>query len=274
MVKQDSAEVIVVDYSCSQESGKYARQNFPSAKVVSVPGKTYFALWDARNRGAAVAAAETLVFCDADTILADNALKWISRTLPKQSFGYFSGEATLGFNKNGLRLSKNQLRGFQVVPASKFRALDGYDEVLQGYGAGGDTDLQDRLMLKGVQPYELDPKIVAEVIVHDNAARIAHYQTPLRLSYLAGLLYRRAKLAMIKLNQGKNLSFEDRSGLYQVARQAAERLELGQDLITLHVELERPMVGMPRQLGYEKASQKVYLAVEVSLQNRIEHIPD
>jgi hypothetical protein len=274
MLKQDGTEVIVVDYSCPQGSGRYIRQNLPSVKVASVDGKPYFSLWEARNRGAAVATAEMLVFCDADTILADNALKWVSQRLPRQSFGYFSAETTSAFNKNGLRLSNNQLRGFQVVPAKKFRALGGYDEVLQGYAAGGDTDLHERLMLMGIAPFELDPKIVEDVIAHDNAARLAHHEIPLRLSYLAGLLYRRAKLAMIKLNQGKNLSLEDRSGLYQIARQAAERLDSGQELITFHVDLEHPPVGMPRQLGYQRANQRVYLAVEVALENKIDRIPD
>jgi glycosyltransferase involved in cell wall biosynthesis len=274
MLKQDGAEVIVVDYSCPEESGRYVKQSFPSAKVVSVGGKPYFAICDARNRGAAVASGEMLVFCDADTILAENAIKWISRTLPKKSFGGFSGVAMSGFNRSGLRLSSNQLRGFQVVSAKAFHAVGGYDDVLQGYAAGGDTDLLDRLVLKGFEPYELDTKIIEDVIEHENAARIAYHYMPVRLSYLAGLLYRRAKFAMIKLNQGKNLSVEDRSGLYQIATQQAARLDSGQDVITLHVELEHPEVGMPRQLGFEKATQKVYIAVEVSLQNRIEHIPD
>jgi hypothetical protein len=274
MLKQDSAEVIVVDHSCPQESGIYVKQNFPSAKVVSVDGRRYFSLWEARNRGAAVAAAETLVFCDADTILAENAMKWVSKSLPKQCFGCFSNEETWRFNKNGLRLGNNQLRGFQVVSAKKFRALDGYDEALQGYAAGGDTDLQDRLILMGVAPYGLDAKIIEDVIAHDNAARLTHHEAPLRLSYLAGLLYRRAKLAMIKLNQGKNLSLEDRSGLYNVAKQAAGQLDLRRDVITFQVLLEHQGVGMPRQLGYERASQKVSLTVEVSLEDRIEKIPD
>jgi hypothetical protein len=253
---------------------KFVKHNFPSAKVVSVAGKMYFSNWEARNRGAALAATEILIFCDADTILADNAVKWIFHKVPKQCFGYFSGEATSAFNKNGLQLSRNQLRGIQVVATKKFRAIDGYDEVLQGYAAGGDTDLQDRLILTGVAPYELDPKIVEDVIPHDNAARVAYHQTPIRLSYLTGLLYRRAKLAMIRLNQGKNLSLEDRSGLYQIAKQAAEQLDLGRDLINFNVVLEHQGVGMPRQLGYARASHKVYLNVEVSLQNRIETIPD
>ncbi len=41
----------------------------------------------------------------------------------------------------------NQLKGFHVIPAPAFRRLGGYDEVLEGYAAGADTDLEDRLSL-------------------------------------------------------------------------------------------------------------------------------
>jgi hypothetical protein len=71
------------------------------------------------------------------------------------------------------------------------------------------------------------------------------------MSYLAG-----TKLAMIKLNQGKNLSREDRSGLYEVAKLEAARLDSEEDVIIRNTQgsecransvLKNPAKGLPRR---------------------------
>lgn len=68
------AEVIVVDFSCLQGTADYVRSHFPSVRVVAVEGEAYFSNWKARNAGAAVASSDILLFCDADTVLAESAI--------------------------------------------------------------------------------------------------------------------------------------------------------------------------------------------------------
>ena len=136
MLRQNCSEVIVVDFSCPEGTGDYVRTHFPAVKVVAVEGEDYFSNWKARNAGAAAASSNVLIFCDADTVLADDAGAWISDTLPERAFGFFERAKTVRFNTSGLRLAANQLRGFHVIPAAAFRRLGGYDEVFQGYAAG------------------------------------------------------------------------------------------------------------------------------------------
>src|SRR5881409_3903042 len=73
MLAQPGAEVVVVDFSCPQQTGDYVAKHFGRARVVSVPGEQSFSNWKARNAGAAAATGDLLLFCDADTVLAENA---------------------------------------------------------------------------------------------------------------------------------------------------------------------------------------------------------
>ena len=274
MLAQPAAEVIVVDYSCPQGTGEFVRDNFPSARVVEVKDKSHFSNWAARNAGAAAATGDVLVFCDADTTLADGAIAWLDENLPPRMFGMFTRPATGKFNKTGLRIASNQLRGFHVVPSRPFRRLGGYDEVLRGWGAGGDTDLEGRLVLLGLTAFKLPPAIVADVIQHDNQERLKHHDQPIMTSYAAGLLYREAKLATLKMKRRLNLPPALRERLYAAAQAAARQLAAGDEAATMTLNVEQHPVGMPRQLGFEKASCNVTVTVQLAGRGKIEKIPD
>ena len=274
MLGQRAAEVIVVDFSCPQGTGDYVAEHFPAARVVKVEGETHFSNWKARNAGAAAATSEILVFCDADTILADGAVKWLDSHFPPRSFGYFERGAMEGFNRKGLKLGKNQLRGFLVVAAKAFRRVGGYDELFEGYAAGADTDLVDRLGLIGHAEFRLDSDIIADVIEHGNAERLEHHREPTRISYGAGFIYRTAKFALLKIKRMTELPLEVRRELYDSAHQAAANLGSSTDSVSLTVAITDRKVKMPRQLGYAEAAVKTSLRVEVSGKNRIEKIPD
>jgi hypothetical protein len=270
---ENGAEVIVVDYSCPEGTADYVEQNFPSVRVVRVEGEEGFSNWKARNRGAEAASSNVLVFCDADTILAEDAVEVISATLPPRTFGFFSRNATLRFNKSRIRIGDNQLRGFVVVPAQVFRALGGYDEVLEGYAAGGDTDLEDRLALRGIQRFELGDGIVEDVIEHDHETRFTYHRDPISISYAAGILYRRAKLALLRTVKQPNLNLKARRELYAVARKAASAIPAGKNVATMNVTFETQPVGMPRQLGYAKGTQSVSLTVRIALDGKLDAPP-
>lgn len=273
MLAQNAAELIVVDYSCPDETGDYVETHHPEVRVVRVENEAGFSNWKARNRGAEVATSDLLVFCDADTILAEAALEVIAEALPANRFGFFTRQATARFNRSGLRLGHNQLRGFQVVPRDAFAAMGGYDEVLEGYAAGGDTDLEERLALKGVKGVRLGDGIIDEVVEHDNEARFTFHRAPIKISYATGLFYRRAKLALMRVRQGGELSLGQRQMIYAAAHKAAQRIARGENVAAMQLNIEESNVGMPRQLGFEKGKCTVSVSVKLALEGNIDKPP-
>jgi hypothetical protein len=186
----------------------------------------------------------------------------------------FTRPATGKFNKTGLRIASNQLKGFHVIPSRPFRRLGGYDEVLRGWGAGGDTDLEDRLVLLGLTSFKLPPLIIQDVIQHDNQERLKHHDQPIRTSYAAGLFYREAKLATLKMKRLLNLPPNLKEQLYAAAQAAARQVAAGDEAATMTLNLEQRPIGMPRQLGFEKASCNVTVTVQLAGRGKIDKIPD
>lgn len=274
MLELGATEVVVVDYSCPDGTGAFVREHFPTVRVVSVEGQEYFSNWRARNVGAAAATGELLLFCDADTILAPNALTWLSANLPERSFGFLKRDATTHLNRTNLRLGSNQLRGFHVVPAKAFQALGGYDDVLEGYAAGGDTDLELRLMMARLKHFPIDPVIVEDVVEHGNDDRMKNHRDSIRVSYAAGLLYRATKRGLSGISRKLILPPETRRRLYQAALTVARNLGTSRDTVALLTVAETMAVGMPMQLGYKKARTRISLKVELIGEERIEKAPD
>jgi glycosyltransferase involved in cell wall biosynthesis len=269
MIEQANSEVIVVDYSCPDKTGDYVEKHFPAVRVVRVEGERVFSNWKGRNRGAAIASGDMLLFCDADTILTENAAEVISRSVPEKAFGFFTRKSTAHFNKSGLRLEMNQLRGFQAVPAAAFKGLGGYDELLAGYAAGGDTDLEERLVLFGLKATGLGDGIIDDVVQHDNVARFTFHRDPIRISYAAGMLYRRAKILLLKASK-TGLPLADRERIYAIARKAANRLTMGENVAKMHLNVEDAPIGMPRQLGFARGRCRVLITVQLVLHDKID----
>ena len=269
MVAQPCNEVIVVDYSCPQGTGGFVSKNFPSVRLVSIDGQDHFSNWKARNAGAAIATSDVLIFVDADTLLADDAIQWISTNVLPRTFGYFDTRTSQGFNRGGIRVAANQLKGFQVIPRAAFRRAGGYDEVLEGYAAGADTDLEQKLAMLGLRRRALDPCIVRSVIEHDASSRTKHHAQPIRSSYAAGLLYRAAKRALLKINGRVELPIAVRRSLYRAASKAAGSLGPDQARVTMQVKIREEPIGMPRQLGFERGQQSISLKLELSLEDAL-----
>ena len=274
MIAQGASEVIVVDYSCPQGTGEFVTTNFPSARLVSVPGEEHFSNWKARNAGAAAATSDVLVFADADTIVADGAIDWLSNNLPEGSFGFFNSQTSRSFNQVGLRLASNQLKGFHVVPTPVFRRLGGYDEVLEGYAAGADTDLEERMVMVRCRRFPLDASIIESIIQHDTPSRTQHHAYPVKTSYAAGLLYRQAKRALLAIRGKVELPLQVRQELYAAAKKAAGALGPDRSRIKMNVTVGQQPILMPRQLGYERGAQTLTLQVELSMQDLLDKIPD
>ena len=274
MLAQKNAEVIVVDYSCPEGTADFVEREFPQAKVIRVEGEKGFSNWRARNLGAAAASGAMLIFCDADTILADGAAEKLAKSMPAKSFGFFTRHATEKFNRSGSRLAKNQMRGFHVIPAGAFKALEGYDEVAGGYAAGGDTDLEERLMRRGLKGHKLGDGIVEDVIEHAPETRFTYHDDPIAVSYAAGLLYRRAKMALMNLARKPNLALKTRQSLYQAARTAAANIAEGKKVASMNVTFERRAIGMPRQLGFEEGHHSASIVVRIDMNKKIGRPPE
>ena len=268
MVAQPCNEVIVVDYSCPQGTKAFVSKNFPAARLVSVEGQPHFSNWKARNAGAAAATSDVLVFVDADTVLAKGAIEWIAAHVPPRTFGFFDSATSRAFNR-GPRVAANQLKGFQVIPAAAFRRLRGYDEVLEGYAAGADTDLEQRLSMIGLTRHALDARIVNSIIQHDAASRTQHHANPIRTSYAAGLLYRAAKRMLLRINRVVELPIAFRRNLYKAAAEAALRLSPTQSEVKLNVTLGQEPILMPRQLGFERGRQTISLRIDLALEEAL-----
>lgn len=272
MLRQ-SAEVIVVDYSCPERSGDYVEEHFPAARVVRVEGQTAFCNAKPRNAAAAEATGEILIFCDADTIVADHAVVWIDEHLPPGKYGWITNKSAKRF-VGPARLSRNQLRGFQVISAAAFREIGGFDEVLHGYADGADVEIERRLHLIDVGAFSLDIGIIHDVIVHGDDERLHNYADPIAKSYGTGLLYSAAKLALLRLQRRPELPLEHRQNLYAAAEQAVAALGASRDQVEISFAAEAADVGMPSQLGYRKAATRISLKVELIGQTRIDKKSD
>lgn len=274
MVAQGANEVIVVDFSCPEGTGDFVAANFPSVRLVRVSGEQFFSNWKARNAGASVATSDVLVFTDADTILDERAVAFLSDNLPARAYGFFDRKTSSTFNTGGPRLAANQLKGFHVIPAAAFRRSGGYDEILEGYASGADTDLEERLTMIRLSRHALDPCIIQSVIEHDASSRTHHHAHPIRTSYCAGLLYRSAKFSLLKLRGQLELPLRTRETLYLAALEAARSLGPDRDKAAMNVMIDREPILMPRQLGYEAGTKTMVLRVEVSLRGKIAEAPE
>lgn len=240
MLAQPGAEVVVVDFDCPEGTAAYVQEHFPAAKVVKVEGRPYFNNWEARNIGAAQAKAAILVFVDADTMLAGNFGAWVKGAIVSGTYGKMPSALDLAVHKDdSVRNGSNRLEGLIAMPAATFRSLEGYDDQLQGWGAGGDTDLCDRLDFHQIKRIVIPEALVTRAIAHSDAERVRFHKLSISESHLIGLLYRTSKLSMMKLFS-RELAREDRARLHALAVEAVRRRapsQTGLDLLVISNEV-------------------------------------
>jgi len=185
LMLEEFDRVIVVDWSCPQESGKWAEQE--GAQVIWSPGQAHFSPCKARNLGAKHVGTEHICFIDADVMIMPEAGNEIRRLVNLSTMviaaRYESGSDV------------HALGGFIALETSQFLAVGGYDETLRGY-ALEDIHLRCRLLFeRGLVSKRLSPGALA-VIRHSNEMRARYLDDDLRvsatrnyeslMSYLAG----------------------------------------------------------------------------------------
>jgi glycosyltransferase involved in cell wall biosynthesis len=189
-VVQADCEVIVVDYDCPQDTARVVAEKFPKVRIVKLHDRPGFNPAAARNAGAAVAEGRVLVFLDSDIVVVEDLTTRLAALSPG-SYGEFVGP--------------NDVRGSCVIPADAFRALDGYDDVIMGYGCE-DLDLYGRLRLAGLEQMVLPIELIREVIPNTAEERIFFNDLGRKLGYARGKAYRDLKILLMKL--ARSLSLE------------------------------------------------------------------
>jgi glycosyltransferase involved in cell wall biosynthesis len=216
-LKQGDSEVIVVD-----GTGAYVAQTWPGIRVVAVKDQPGFNISDARNRGAAIASGELLVFLDADVILADNAAVLIELVGP--AYGLFSYPVN------------NSLRGSCIVRRSDFVRVGGYDELIDGYG-GEDLELYSRLRLIGLSKVMLAPGIVSEVIDQAIEDKERFRGPDLKRQFLRGQLYTSIKEMLVRELGNPVLDMDLRQRLMNQVDERIDAVYSGEAEFVLEVEL-------------------------------------
>jgi glycosyltransferase involved in cell wall biosynthesis len=208
--KQNDTQIVVVDYACPQHTGDWVRQNFPQISLVEVRGQEYFRANHARNTGATHAKAPHLIFIDADTLVADDFILGVEQALAAGAFLRFR------------YAQGNDLNGACVVPAEVFRAVGGYDDVIEGYG-GEEQELYWRLRRQGLRMQHLSADSLCRPIVHDNQSRIAfHREKDMSRAFLQVRAYRLCKEAVLGVMFTPELSRSQRQTLWRAVERAIE----------------------------------------------------
>jgi len=181
IVPQPDSECVLVDYSCPEKCGKWVGLWHPEVKMVSVPGKRWFNLSEARNEGAKAASGEWLCFLDADVLLDKDFVK---NVIPLLDGGKF-----LALNS-----------GYGAITLCRkhdFERTGGFDESLLGYGFQTEA-FQESLRGLGIAMVPIPP-MLARHERHEDAVRSMHHEDE--------DIVRSRKLNALKVAKGKHLSF-------------------------------------------------------------------
>lgn len=183
MLAEGPAEVVVVDYGCPDQTGKWVEENHPEVKVVRVEDDPGFCLPRARNIGAKNSRSPWLVFIDADVKVSKGWHEWMTRHLMPGNF--YRAAPVDGVHDK-------ETWGTFVCERKSFDWLGGYDEVYRGWG-GEDDDIYLRLRRNGISEMQYPAGFVT-AIRHGDEERLAWHDTKSReIAQIVNQLYRAAK---------------------------------------------------------------------------------
>jgi hypothetical protein len=160
--EQAKQDIILVDYSCPQNSGEWVEKNYPQVHIVRVDS-TGFNVSDARNQGAHDLNCDFICFIDADVKVHSGFLEWLQDNLNPYCFYTITKSS-----------GTNELWGTTIVPTHAYKLIQGYDVLFSGWG-GEDDDLYYRLKIAGFSQLEM-PAHFFEPIKHDDSQRTQFFQ--------------------------------------------------------------------------------------------------
>ncbi len=255
-LKQRDTEVIVVDYDCPDGTGDYVRRVHQEAKVVAVADAPVFNISHARNLGAAAATGDWLAFLDADVMVAPTMFQRIAATIKAQ--GAKAQQPTYYRFQSGML----SLFGSCVVRREDFRAVQGYDAVIQGYG-GEDNDLYTRLERNKVARGRLDAKLVEACLDHSQEERVQFFKRKsVPDSIRINTAYRVVKLALLEQYGVPELPEETRQSLYVLVRRSVKSaLRSGQTSFRIAL----PMTDLHGHMPFQEWEAKRQLVPDLTL---------
>jgi len=217
------ARVIVVDWNCPDGAGDWVEAEHPCCTVVRVRDVAHFNLAAARNAGAARVETRWVGFIDADVLL-NPTFAAVLQTLDGR--GYYVTD------------SPNYcLRGTVLCTREAFLAVEGYDEVICGWGSE-DIDFYRRLELAGFARRVFDATLL-EPIEHEDALRTVHYKEADRFrSVRLNAYYMHAKLDLMRLS-GSTLSLAARRALRTRIEAQVKVAEAGEGPAMLELPVAR-----------------------------------
>jgi len=226
LAAQPNSETIVVDYDCPDGTAEYVLTHYPTVRVVKVKHRPEFNNWEGRNLGATAATGNILAFIDADTVLSNRASEIALRLLTPSTFLKMPAQSKLreikAIGDGGSRIGSNQIAGLMVVRKDDFDRVGGYDQVLRGWGTGGDLDLVDNLIKLGRTLIELPVEFIEECLAHTDDLRMKYHVIEYTQAVLSALAYRvlRNQFSALK---GRPLSLGERKALYEASASAVAR---------------------------------------------------
>ncbi len=161
-------KVIVVDWSCPQQSGEYAASE--GASVIYKTGEKFFSGSRAKNYGARLVASEYIAFIDADNMCMPGLKEEIASLITPNRM-LLSARSIDGADIN-------DTVGFLVCQTARFRAVGGFDETWIGWGAE-DIHLRGKLFLEERLEVVRLSGMVLGAIAHGNDIRSENREAPI-----------------------------------------------------------------------------------------------
>jgi len=229
---QPSVSVVMVDYGCPEQSGRWASENFPNVRVVEVPDASGFSASNARNAGGNAAETPWLAFFDADILLGEDFFDALSRKLAPGHF-YRADPATA------------QTWGSVICEREAYLKVGGYDPVYQGWG-GEDDDFYALLEFAGCKPGGMDGRKLSEIPHSDEARTRFHADNKLK-SHQRNQVYKSVKFDVMKLSGGF-LPLPLRERMYEQIRSKLEsHHKSGKRSLDMEIQISPTVIRHPRE---------------------------
>ncbi len=171
LMLEEFDRVIVVDWSCPQNSGKWAEKE--GAQVIYRPGEKLWNASKARNLGARAVNTRSVCFIDADTMVQSGTKTEIESLLNLSTMVVAS--------RNAENVDVANLNGFIAVDIGHFWGVKGYNESLEGY-AIEDGYLRAQLCLeRGLKVARVSPHSLG-AIRHSDEMRAKFQKESIQLT--------------------------------------------------------------------------------------------
>jgi glycosyltransferase involved in cell wall biosynthesis len=159
---QKDCEYVLVDWSCPEKSGEWAKAQYPQITVVSVPGKKFFNLSGARNIGSKAVTSDKICFIDCDMKMKPGFADELIKRLKPGCWAQGTVSGCLGF------------AGTILCWKEDWKKIGGFDEEMEGWGRE-DLDFKQRLHRSGLTEVRYDSRFI-DHIGHEWDLRVQNYE--------------------------------------------------------------------------------------------------